>query len=276
MSLSYWLFRVRSTWRWYWSTKTKYDVHSPFMADFLDKVIFDQRDFHVFGLAQQIKLWWRQQSGTIQTLELGAPSKVSTSAQRSIRSLVQQSAVSDQCGKWLFKTALWAKAKHLVELGTNAGISSLYLHFADKQANLHTIEGNPETAQLAQRTFQIAKTSPALHLYNNTFAAILPPVLELVPQLDLLFIDGDHRQEATLLNVQTCLEKAQENSVFIIADIHWSPDMESAWKELQQLPEVTASLDTYHFGFLFFRKGITPGQHLSIIGAKWKPWRMGF
>jgi hypothetical protein len=51
--------------------------------------------------------------------------------------------------------------------------------------------------------------------------------------------------------------------------------MEHAWEALKQLPEVTTSIDVYHFGLLFFRPGINK-VHSSLIRTRFKPWRLGF
>lgn len=282
--LAYWIFRWRSFCRWYAQAKTRYDLHAPFMADFAAAVLRDKRYFHGFGLVAQLRKYWARQSGEVPILSLGAPSKVSGARQRRIRDLVKKSAVPSSCGNLLFRTALWAQAHKssreapvfLLELGTNAGISTLYLHYANRRAQLHTIEGNPAVAALAQQTFQVARCYDTLRQHVGTFAEVLPRVLPQIPHLDLLFIDGDHRFEGTLQYLRACLPKAQENSVFIVADIHWSEDMEKAWEAAKTLNGVTASLDVYHFGLLFFKQGISPQQHLAYVATRWKPWRVGF
>ncbi len=279
----YWLFRFFSFCRWYDGARTRYDLHAPFLAAFVESVLRDKRYFHAFGLVEQLRKYWVKQKGKVPMLSLGAPSKVSRAGQRRIRDLVRKSAIPPSCGELLFKTALWTQAKEspqkpifLLELGTNAGISTLYLHYANRKAQLHTIEGNPAVAALAQQTFQVARCFGSLQQHTGIFTEVLPRILPQIPHLDLLFIDGDHRYEGTLQYLRACLPKARENSVFIVADIHWSEDMEKAWAAAKTLEGVTASLDVYHFGLLFFRQGVSPQQHLAYIATKWKPWRVGF
>lgn len=281
--LRYWGFRFRSFLRWYGQAKTRYDLHSPFIVAFSEAVLADRRYFYVFGLVEQLRKYWSKQPGKVATLSLGAPSKISTAAQRSICQLVKKSAIPPACGELLFKTALWAQAAsapqqpaYLLELGTNAGISTLYLHYANRGAVLHTIEGNPAVAALAQQTFKVAKCYDTLKQHVGTFEEVLPRLLPLLPQLDLIFIDGDHRYEGTMQYLQACLPKARSHSVFIVADIHWSEEMEKAWEDAKNLAAVRASLDVYHFGLLFFQEGLSQEQHLAYIPTKYKPWRLGF
>ncbi len=281
---SYWWFRGYSFLRWYYGAKTRFDVHTPFLAAFLVEVVEDRRYFHAFGLVEQLRRYWKKQSGTVPTLSLGAPSKLSQRAQRPVKKLVAQSAIPPACGALLFRAALWTQKRlHdassqpcILELGTNAGISTLYLHYANRNAQLHTIEGNPAVAALASQTFQVARCSQHLQQHTGLFESVLPSLLSTFEGIDLLFIDGDHTYQGTLSYLGACLPKAMPNSLFIVADIHWSEEMEQAWEAAKQLPAVTASLDMYHFGLLFFQTGLSADLHYSYVATKWKPWRLGF
>ena len=72
--------------------------------------------------------------------------------------------------------------------------------------------------------------------------------------LGLVFFDGNHRKDATLRYFNQCLEKANEDSIFIFDDIHWSEEMQDAWKEIKAHPQITLALDVFQFGICFFRK----------------------
>ncbi len=283
--LVYAWFRIRSAVRWYWGAHTRYDVHSPHVMDFVEVVFRDDRQYYAFGLIRAVRRYWSGRPGRVTLQSLGAPSMTTSRNERSVRSLVATNAISDRSGRFLFRLALWLRARNILEFGTNAGISTLYLHLADTRARLVTVEGNPAVAALAKETFARVRTGPHLHPYVGLFqewlatqlATALPPT-DAAGQpttLDLFFLDGDHREEPTLAYVQRLLPLAGPNSVFVIADIHWSAGMEAAWRQLQRLPEVTASVDVYHFGLLFFRPGLA-GPHLSLIQTRFKPWRLGF
>jgi predicted O-methyltransferase YrrM len=299
-TFSYWLFRITSALRWYAGAQTRYDVHSPYLVGFLQEVYNDDRYYHAFGLIRSVRAYWRRKSGTVKLRALGAPSKTTRKNERTVSSLVATNAIDDRCGRLLFRLAIWLEAKSILEFGTNAGISTLYLHAADTRAHLDTVEGNPDVAALAQETFTKAGTGPGLHAHvglfqdwldqqSQTSVASIPqwqliknqelPIknqeLPIINHLDLFFLDGDHREQPTLDYVNQLLPRTTENSVFVIADIHWSPGMERAWEALKQLPEVTASVDVYHFGLLFFKPGINK-VHLRLIRTRFKPWRLGF
>ncbi len=50
------------------------------------------------------------------------------------------------------------------------------------------------------------------------------------------------------------VDTAQNDSVFIFDDIHWSKEMTQAWEEIKQHHKVTVTIDTFFWGFVFFRK----------------------
>lgn len=277
----YWLFRIWSAIRWYVAAGTRYDVHSPRLVEFIREVYRDDRHYQAFDQIRNVRNYWRERDGNVRLQSLGAPSKTTSKAERSVRSLVATNAIDDDCGRFLFRLALWLRAGNIIEFGTNAGISTLYLHAADTRATLHTIEGNADVAALAQETFRTAGTGPGITAYVSLFDAWLRANEGLLMQtmkeqpLDLFFCDGDHRYQPTLDYVRQLLPLAGPKSVFVIADIHWSEGMERAWEELKSFPEVTASVDVYHFGLLFFDPGMD-GPHVSLISTRWKPWRVGF
>ncbi len=278
--LKYWVFRAVSALRWYLGASTRYDVHSPYLVEFIREVYRDDRHYHAFDLIASVRKYWSGRPGTVKLQSLGAPSKTTSKNERTVRSLVATNAIDDDCGRFLFRLALWLKAEHILEFGTNAGISSLYLHAANTNATFHTVEGNADVAALARETFEKAGASESLHQHVGLFdewlsingPAASPPTKE---RLDLFFCDGDHRYQPTLDYVAALLPSRSANAVFVIADIHWSEGMERAWEELKQLPEVTASVDVYHFGLLFFKQGVS-GPHISLVSTRFKPWRLGF
>ncbi|WP_116107688.1 O-methyltransferase [Lewinella sp. IMCC34191] len=273
--LRYWLFRLLSALRWYGRAGTRYDVHSPFLSAFVREVYRDRRTFYAFGLIDRIRKYWSGQKQSIRLMELGAPSRTTTSTTRSAASLVSSNAIGNTSGRFLFRLCLWVRPARIIEFGTNAGISTLYLHLADTRTPLLTVEGNPEVAELARTTFAKAQVSSSLCLFNDRFGDWLGAHGDLASERTLLFLDGNHQRQPTLDYVNALLPRLTTDSVIVVADIHWSEEMETAWEDLQKLPAVTASVDLYHFGLLFLRPELN-GPHITLIPTRYKPWRVGF
>ena len=86
----------------------------------------------------------------------------------------------------------------------------------------------------------------------------------------LIYFDGNHSKKATLAYFEILLSTATNDSVWIFDDIHWSKDMEEAWKIIQNHPKVTVTIDTFQWGLVFFRQEqmkehfiINPKRNLS-------------
>ena len=81
--------------------------------------------------------------------------------------------------------------------------------------------------------------------------------------LDLVYLDGTCDKESTIENFNSLLKHSHNESVFIINNIYWSKEMTEAWNIIKKQKEITVSIDTFYWGFLFFRKE-QPKQHFTI------------
>ena len=116
-----------------------------------------------------------------------------------------------------------------------------------------SIEASIEIAKIAEQNFK------DLHLQNTTvlhgtFEAKLTDAIQQLGKLNFVFFDGNHRKEPTLNYFKECLNFCTNESVFVFDDIHWSTEMEEAWSEIKNHPEVTVTLDLFFIGIVFFRK----------------------
>lgn len=261
--------------RFFWEAQTRYDIHSPFVAGLVEAVLEDNRNYYAFSDIEVARSRWLADEEMIHLPRLGAGSTISDASQRRARDILRSTAVGPETGRRLFRLALWLQPESILELGASMGISTAYLAAADARIPLLSIEGNAAVATKARQHLADLGLQH-VELVSGLFEEQLPAALSKLGRLGLLFIDGDHRKEAVLKHVQTCLQHHHNDSVFVIADIHWSEDMELAWSELCALPEVTLSVDLFHFGLLFFKKELLEKQHFVVVPAHWKPWRMGF
>lgn len=260
--------------RFYRRARTIYDLHPPFVYDFAQWVVEDRRWFYAFSHIETLREMLKRDQREIEVTDLGAGSLVKDAPRRSIGSLAQYSAVRPALGRTLFRIAHRYQPARLLELGASLGISTLYQALACRSCELTTVEGCPATAEEARKNLAQLQAGN-VRLINAPFGEALPRLLEEGP-LDYLYLDGDHREGASLRYFAACLERAHPGSIFVIADIHWSEAMERAWREMQRHPRVTLSVDLFHCGVLFFREEIRVRQHISLVPANWKPWRKGF
>jgi predicted O-methyltransferase YrrM len=83
-------------------------------------------------------------------------------------------------------------------------------------------------------------------------------------EIDLAFIDGNHRQEPTERYFKEILNNINNDSVIIFDDIHWSADMEKAWENIKNDPAVRCTVDLFFIGIVFFRQEFKEKQHFTI------------
>jgi predicted O-methyltransferase YrrM len=290
----------------YLRAKTQYNVHSPFVFEFVQNVLEDDRNFYVFRETEILRGELLASRETIEVEDFGAGSVVDGLKKTRRISAIAGSALSPafQC-QWLFRIVELYKPLTIIELGTSLGVSTLHLaEGAPRAAKIFTLEGSAEIARLARRNFDwfydtfrktgLKHNDPSvlnfdkyaqnfstefeknkIEIVVGQFNDTLPQVLKPLKTLDLAFIDGNHRLEPTLDYFEKCLEKATDDTVLIFDDIHWSADMETAWATIKAHPRVRLSIDLFWCGIIFFRNENREKEHFDLIKARFKPFSTG-
>jgi predicted O-methyltransferase YrrM len=261
--------------KFYFKAKTRHDIHSPFLHNFVQNVLENNRQYYTFFIVEGLRKKLLNNHSKLNITDYGAGSMIDNSSNRTISQLAKNAAISSRLGQTLFNIVRISKPRSILELGTSLGISTLYQAGAAPLAKFITIEGCPETARVAANNLRNLGMN-TIEVKTGSFEAKLPESLQQLKSLDLLYIDGDHKKNRTLSYYNTCLPYANDYSVFIIADIHWSSEMEQVWETIKGHPEVSISIDLFDFGVLLFRKENQKKIDLSIVKYSWKPWRMGF
>jgi len=167
-----------------------------------------------------------------------------------------------QC-RFMSRLASFSNSKLILELGTSLGISTAYYAFGASDALVETVEGDPEVAARATGILE------SLHLKNvtvhcETFDEFISHYNTSTGKIDLLFLDGDHRMEATLQYYQGLKEYFHAGTIVIVDDIYWSKEMTACWEKLISYPEVTQSVNCFHFGLLFYNQDFLNKENHEI------------
>ena len=242
--------------------KNKFDVHSPFLFDLITGVMEDKQIYPEYHTIESLKSKLLKIKEQIEVKDLGAGSTTGRQSLRAISSITRHSSKPKKYGRLLFRLSQFTKPLHILELGTAMGISSAYLAMGNKNSHVTTVEGCPNISRLANQNFKTIGLQNVTVL-NGNFDDVLPVYLAGIPQLDLAFIDGNHREAHTINYFNQCLMKTTGASCLIFDDIHWSKGMENAWKYIVNHKSVTLSLDLFFVGIVFFRKELTK-QHFII------------
>ncbi len=151
----------------------------------------------------------------------------------------------------LFRIVKHVQAEKILELGTSLGITTMYLSASSSKIQCQTIEGCPAISSVARQNFKKLGLKN-IKLINAKIEDVLKQTLEESGKQDFIYIDANHRYEAVLQYFEICLNYIHEKSILVLDDIYWSSGMEKAWKKIQTHPQVTASIDMFHMGLVFF------------------------
>jgi predicted O-methyltransferase YrrM len=156
----------------------------------------------------------------------------------------------------LYRLVEYFRPQTIIELGTSVGISTLYLALANADTRIYTIEGCTTKSEQAASNFTAMRVSN-IEQHIGRFDHVLPDLLRQTGKLDFAFIDGNHTYDATIANFEILMSVANNETVFVFDDIHWSAGMQKAWDEIANNDRVTVSIDLFRFGIVFLRKELS-------------------
>lgn len=238
-------------------------VHSPFVFDFIIHVLNDRKKYACYDKIESLRKALLKNNTKIEVEDFGAGSAVIPFKIRKVKDIARSSLKRKKYGQLLFRIAKYYHLTNIVELGTSLGITTSYFASSNNDARVITLEGSKNIANIAKQSFEKAEVEN-IQLLQGAFDEIIPSVLDKFQNIDLLFIDGNHRKKPTLAYFNFFLKKATGKSIFIFDDIHWSAEMEEAWEEIKQHPSVTLTIDLFFIGLVFFNKDFKVKQDFPI------------
>jgi predicted O-methyltransferase YrrM len=226
-------------------------VHSPFMYQFTRYVLHENHPFYIFDSIEKLRTGLEKDKRILSITDFGT----GINRTRSVSNIAKKSLKSSRESQLLFRIAHYMKAGNVLELGTSLGITALYLGSLSAKMKCVTLEGCPQIAAIAAENFKKMGMSN-IELIVGNIDTTLPNALASMPQLDMVFIDANHRSNAVLKYFDLCLSNVHKNTVVVIDDIYWSDDMDFAWQTIKDHPQVTSSIDLFHMGIVFFNTDI--------------------
>lgn len=234
-------------------------IHSPFVFHLVNDLFCQKHLYYWMKVINDIRKAYYQ---NFTAISMDAPFRKGAVPSSTISKVTQNSAIGRKHGELLFRLVCEFHPEYIIELGTSLGISTMYLASPSTRSKVFTIEGNAKHLAIAQNRFKICGLKNIVPI-EGMFDEKLPQVLNQIPQLDFVYIDGNHQQQATIDYFNQCLAKSHNHTMMAFHDIHWSKGMEAAWKHICEHPQVTVSIDTFHLGLVFLRKEC-PKQHFVV------------
>ena len=258
---------IKSLLSYLFTAQNQHGLHSPFVYDLYLKTIQKDNREPIFQTISAIRVAMLSSFQTIKITDFGAGSKVNQAHEREVRDIARHSEKPPRLGRLFYRLIQRFEHKTIFDLGTSLGLTTLYLAAANDKSKVVTFEGCPQTAAIAKANFEQLKLQNTEIIVGN-IDQTLPLRVSNCETIDFAFFDANHRYEPTIRYFETCLEKAHEGSLFIFDDIHWSAEMEAAWRVIKAHPSVTVTIDLLWVGLVFFRK-TQPKQDFVLRFGLW-------
>lgn len=269
------IFYSIKSWLSFWfKSGTIYNIHSPFVYDFLNHVMDTEKEYYVYQNLEAIRLRLLKDTRKLNNEDYGAGSKIKTRTHSvKISEIANKSLSGPSKCRILFNAVSYLNPETILEAGTSLGMSSAYMASARRASVLITLEGNKDIARIARETHESAGLSN-IEILTGKFKDTLEPALKKLNRIDLVYLDGHHSFEPTMQYFNTVLIYSHSKTVIILDDIYWSEDMESAWKAIKTHPAVSLTIDIYNLGFVFLDTSLSK-EDVRLVPFLLKPWRLG-
>jgi len=239
-----------------------HSVHSPSVFELITKILVPQRHFQCFETIEHKRTELLKDKRLVSVLDLGAGSRKDSGHSRQISSIAKHVLQDKKCAQSLFRIAEHYRPKTIIELGTSLGITTSYLASASSSADVYSIEGSSEIADIAKENInQLGLTN--IKILTGNFDEVLPELIKKIGTVDMIIVDGNHRYAPTIKYFEEVVPYCHEKSILIFDDIHWSGEMEMAWDKIKINEKVKISIDFFHYGVLLFNNALEK-QHFCL------------
>lgn len=236
-----------------WNT-TGEGIHSPYLFQLVRFVLRDENSYYCFADIERRRELLLACEDTLDVVDYGsAGSKEGTHVKRRVCDIAKTHLESARVGQVLFRILNFMgqeqkRPLEILELGTSLGVTTAYLASADSRNRVVTMEGSEAVLKVAQGIWRTLRLENIEWQVGNIDDTLYRYARERV---DFAYVDANHTYEATMRYTDYLLDRMAEKGIIAIDDIHYSEEMERAWKELKQDPHVTTTMDVYHMGLIF-------------------------
>ena len=228
-------------------------IHSPFVFSFIKKVLNTKTQGDWVNEIENYRAALLNNQNEINIVDLGAGALLQTNKTKRISMAARGSLKSKKYSTLLNRIVTYYKPSSVLEMGTSFGITTCYLAQAMPGAKVVTMEGAPAIAKEALHTFSNVGFQN-IQLVEGDFDKSLPLYFNTISTIGLAYVDGNHSYEPTMHYFNLLLAKSNQDSIFIFDDIHWSREMEMAWKEIKEDERVSLTIDLFYIGIVFLKK----------------------
>ena len=234
------------------NSTNQHGVHSPFVYSLITKCFYDKKKYDEYSILKIYRKSLLENKNFIEVTDFGAGSRVFKSNKRQISKIAKTAGISTKRAKLLFRVVNYFQPTTILEIGTSLGLATSALSLGNKKSKIITLEGCSNTIEIAKSQLENSKFQN-IEFINTRFEDYLKNQQQTTNSQQLIYFDGNHSKKATIEYFKLLLPTITNDTVWIFDDIHWSKDMEDAWEIIKKHPKVKVTIDTFQWGFVFFR-----------------------
>ena len=208
--------------------KSKYSIHSPFVYDFMAKVLYDKGSNRDYDMMLRVS-------------HLLDGKKFATRSRR------KQS-------RFLYRLVHYLEPETVLSFGRVSALNTSALAL-----------GNLQTKVYLEQSAEFLETLNSMGVVNVSLIHQDIDEEEMIERFNTGFVlyGIDDFGEDTWNNLEYGLAQSDDDTVLVFEGIHHSRRTEAAWEAIKADEGVTLTMDLYSMGLVFFRDGIEK-QHFVL------------
>ena len=224
---------------YYSAGTTRHGLHSPFVYTFADEVLY-QSSLINFEMIEHQRMLMLQSNSKLNHITLSKFTSMFT--------------LDAKYGKLLQRIVDFYKPQHIIELGENNGIESNYLLSNSIIQGCPILSYNFQTNSNKLDKIKYHTNIQFANFYqSNIFEIQYNTELETQTFFDLCLIHGQSIADDFWNFYDHCKLRLHTHSMVIFTNIRQTNDHYINWQQITNLPEVTASIELFKMGIIFFR-----------------------
>ena len=207
--------------KYLWQRKSEFKIHSPFVYDFMKKVLYDRGSNRDYDLMLRIS-------------RLLDGKKYPTRRRR-------------KQGRLLYRLVNYLEPETVLTFGRLSALNTSALALGNLQTKVY-LEQSPD----------FLETLNSMGVVNVNLIRRDSDEEEQIERLNtgFVFYDLDDFGDDTWNNLEDGFGEVDEDTVLVFEGIHHSHRTEAAWEAIKASEDVTVTIDLYSIGIVFFREGI--------------------
>lgn len=231
-------------------SKNEHGVHSPFVFDLITSCFYKKKDKNDLTIFLNYKKKLSRNSSLLEISNFNFISNLLFSNKRKRSRIIENLGISNGRAGLLINIIQYLKPKSILEIGTSLGIVTVALSSAQESSKITTLDENEKTVNIIREMFK-KNTFKNVKFLAGNFDITLPQALN---NSDFIYFKVKNINETTLKYFEFSLTYIHNDSVILFENIHSDKESEKIWNHIKNNKKVTVTIDTFFWGFVFFRK----------------------